>query len=332
VPYGKIAAAPKKYIKADYLPKKFAFRRPHMMTRGEIEQFFAFVCERQARHGVSQAFRFMNVQTQFKAATLQPSRYRDECEHGQNGTTAKTGNTSRPKAKTKKQPLTDARERPFEHIVRFDNAGPSQQRAEMGLEPEATGAEADGPGPLPSSVNNATRIDIDTDGIQRVPVGAAMPPGTDSPGEDYVDVDYDEMMRIHTATQYVAIACNGPNDGSVPRYRIPNHIHESAARAEVPDTAVPRPVPRPRPRGPLPTPQLTPDVPDIQPGVSTRQRSRANAAVTLSAAPGPSRPVTRLANRNAEAAKQVRGTAESVTREKARATPKKPARARRTNK
>lgn len=333
VPYGAIKAALKKFIKPDYLPKKFLFRRPHMMTRAEIEEFFAFVCDRQARHGVSQAFRFMNVKTQFKAATLQPSRYPDECEHGQDGMTDNTGTTARSKPKKKKkQPVKDADNRPIEQVVRFENTGPTREPANMELGTETARAEDDGPGPVTSSVDETRSMDITADGMQGRPFGAGMSPSTDSPGEDYVDVDYDEMMRIHTTTRYVAITCNGPNDGSVPRYRIPQHIYESAARAEVTETSAPRPVPRPRPRGPLPTPQLTPDVPDIHLGVSTRQRSRAVAAITASAAPGPSRPVTRLANRNAEAAKQVRGTADSVAREKARAKTKQPARTRKTNK
>lgn len=310
--------------------------RPHLLKLSDIQDFFAYVYERQSRHGPSQAFRFMKVQKSFKDSTLQPSRYPDERADGTGGN---SGNPSRPKPKKKKQkqPPTDAASRPIEQLVRFDNAGPSPPPGDRAGQFDAEIPVESGTGPTTTEQEDTTMMDVDADQHRGRPNTHGMPPEADS--QDYIDVSFDEMTRIQSTTNYVAIACNGPNDGPVPRYRIPRHIYDHAADIE---TAARNAEDRPSVRGPLPTPQMTPDV-DVQMGlpigVSTRQRSRAVAGANTKAVAGPSRAVAaprrgvpKQSAKSAEPPKKVRKTADQLARQEARVMTTEPARALRSKK
>ena len=78
-PFERISANPSEFIDAEYLPTGITLKDPHNMKLESIVAFFKHVAEREAAHGVPNAFRFKAVLNSRKKGKLIPARYKDSC-------------------------------------------------------------------------------------------------------------------------------------------------------------------------------------------------------------------------------------------------------------
>jgi hypothetical protein len=77
-PFKKIVANPSDFIEAEYLPTGTQIRDPRSMRLDSLIKFFKHVTQREASHGIPNAFRFKAVLSSRKLGTLHPASYRHD--------------------------------------------------------------------------------------------------------------------------------------------------------------------------------------------------------------------------------------------------------------
>jgi hypothetical protein len=74
-PFEKISKNPSDFIDAEYVPSDISITNPRSIKLESMIKFFKHISDREASHGISNAFRFKTVTSTRKNGVLRPARY-----------------------------------------------------------------------------------------------------------------------------------------------------------------------------------------------------------------------------------------------------------------
>lgn len=207
VPFSTVQANVRQFIDPKYHPKDFKFEDPRNIKKDIIIKFCCHVRERQEKHGVSEAFRFLRYQNGKERA---PAEYGVRAEEE--------------RAAVKAQKQKQIREaRVIAQKDRAANKRGKQKGPNRNSTPEPCGTHGPGTGVIDGNpvmvIDPALLLtgDDSPNPINGTRVGHAMVPGV---MPEMVLIGANEMQKLHSTGYPSTIPVNGPGDGP-PMYAVP---------------------------------------------------------------------------------------------------------------